>query len=629
MKAEELLRLYRQGERNFTGENLRGQSFQGQDLSGADFSGVDIRSTNFSKATLIEANFYRAEAGLQRRWVVILTLLSFLLAAVTSFLAILNGLVIVHNFNSGQVNIVVTWIFLFTEITLFSILLNRGFTDPFAFAFVFAIAYVFFAITYIFALSDAFLLAASLHFVFAFAVAGAFTGAYVFAVAGAFTEACVFAVAYAVASVFAFPLDGVFSEFFAAGAIGAVGILFGAHIGWRALKGDPKYALIRSTAIALAACGGTSFLGANLTNASFIQAHLKSVDLRQANLTRTVWRQAHLLDRVRPGVSFLNKPQIRTLLQTGYGQGIDLTHCNLRGINLADAQLEDACFRAADLSEATLVGANLTRANLVQTHLDQTDLARATLTGATIQDWGITRNTNLQEVRCDYIYMRWVKEGDPDPNPRRKPDNYEKNFADGEFGDFIKPIFDTLDLYHSQNVDPRAIAIAFKQLAENNPEANLEIVAMEKRGRDKFLLRARTTKQADQAQLTQQYFSDYNQIRTLSKTEIQHLSLVAEKDDRILSLENFVNTALELPNFYAENYQQRGDLMSKNSGININARVENVSGIAGGDISGVINLSEIQGDIQNAIQQLPDADRNPKLIRSSILECQNPRAVLS
>ena len=48
--------------------------------------------------------------------------------------------------------------------------------------------------------------------------------------------------------------------------------------------------------------------------------------------------------------------------------------------------------------------------------------------------------------------------------------------------DFIKPIVDTLDLYHHQGVDPRAIAISFKELAEKHPEAELRIVGMEVKG---------------------------------------------------------------------------------------------------------------------------------------------------
>ncbi|MFN6564282.1 MAG: hypothetical protein RMY28_031440 [Nostoc sp. ChiSLP01] len=44
-----------------------------------------------------------------------------------------------------------------------------------------------------------------------------------------------------------------------------------------------------------------------------------------------------------------------------------------------------------------------------------------------------------------------------------------------------------------------AIAISFKQLAENHPDAELEIVAMEKQGQDKFLLDAKTAMAADKS----------------------------------------------------------------------------------------------------------------------------------
>ena len=50
MKSEEILKLYAQGERNFRGLNLRGQSFRDKDLQGADFSKADIRGTDFTGA---------------------------------------------------------------------------------------------------------------------------------------------------------------------------------------------------------------------------------------------------------------------------------------------------------------------------------------------------------------------------------------------------------------------------------------------------------------------------------------------------------------------------------------------------------------------------------------------------
>jgi uncharacterized protein YjbI with pentapeptide repeats len=50
MKADEVLRRYAAGERDFHRVNLRGQSFKGKDLSGADFSEADIRGANFTNA---------------------------------------------------------------------------------------------------------------------------------------------------------------------------------------------------------------------------------------------------------------------------------------------------------------------------------------------------------------------------------------------------------------------------------------------------------------------------------------------------------------------------------------------------------------------------------------------------
>ncbi|MHC5720332.1 MAG: pentapeptide repeat-containing protein, partial [Nostoc sp.] len=131
----------------------------------------------------------------------------------------------------------------------------------------------------------------------------------------------------------------------------------------------------------------------------------------------------------------------------------------------------------------------------------------------------------------------------------------------------------TLDLYHNQGVDPRAIAISFKQLAENHPDAELEIVAMEKRGQDKFLLRAKTATTSDKSELSAEYFDTYNEIKALPEREIK--LLLAEKDNQIRRLENMVMTALERPSFYAGNYTNQGDTMSQSSKKESNFNLQN------------------------------------------------------
>ncbi len=366
--------------------------------------------------------------------------------------------------------------------------------------------------------------------------------------------------------------------------------------------GLKKAPFIRKISIAITALGGTSFKGANLKNADFTKAILNNTDFRDAILTGVCWRSAEGLEFARLGSTYLAKPKIRKLVVSCDGQGQNFDGLDLTGVNLQDANLQDASFVGVSLNQANLRGADLSRAILKQTQLDEADLTGAILTGAYIEDWGITSTTKLENVQCEYIFMQVpTKEN---PNPLRKPDNWQENFAPGEFADFIQPYFDTLDLYHSQDVDPRAISIAFKKLSQSYPEANLEIVAMEKRGKNSFNLKVRTAPAVDKSELSSAYFADYNQLKALSEAR---LLLLAEKDDRIHSLEQMIQTALHQPTFNVETIQ--GDFMPEHKGINVSAGDNaNISGVSSGD--GIINLGTISGNVTNAINHLPDSSED-------------------
>jgi uncharacterized protein YjbI with pentapeptide repeats len=379
------------------------------------------------------------------------------------------------------------------------------------------------------------------------------------------------------------------------------------YIGWRAIKGDERDIWLCSFAIAIAATGGTSFRGADLTGANFTGARLKSTDLRKATLTRVRWYGAKMLDRVRPGDTYLKSTQVREWVLFGKGIDKNFDGQKLQGINLQDADLSDASFIDANLSEANLQGADLSRAKLVQTQLDRTDFTGATLTGAFIQDWGITIHTKLDDVKCEYVFMRLPTKENPEP--RRKPDNHSEVFEDSDFADFIKPIFDTLDLYHNQGVDPRAIAISWKQLAENNPDAKLQFASMEVKGEDNLLLRLKTAPDTDLSKLSTEYFDTYNQLKTLAEADSKRL--IAEKDNRIQALESLVNTALKRPGFYAENYNHQGD-NEMNSNKTDQSRSQNISGgTINASGAGAFSLGDISGTVANTINQLPSSS-NPE-----------------
>ncbi|MEH1998013.1 MAG: pentapeptide repeat-containing protein [Nostoc sp.] len=593
---------------DFSGQNLRGRNFKGrQDLAGANFSYADIRGANFTNANLTGADFSHAKAGLQLRWVIFLVLVLWLLSGLSVILWTNNAYLALMVFDISRLsNQIIIGTALIGLITFVFFTIRQGVATGLG-AFAVAVALgEFFSKTTNIALAMHLDFTLTLFYTgmavgaFALALAGAFVG--VFTLAGAF--AGVFTLAGAFAAVFTLALAGALAAF-ASGkgftvAFAVAGTLFSIYISWRAMKGDQKHSLIRNFAIAFAAIGGTSFRGANLTGADFTQATLKSTDLRNTILICSCWHQAKMLDRIRPGSTYLQNSQVRQLLVTGQGQDKNFDRENLRGINLQAANLADTSFIGADLSEANLQDADLSRAKLKQTQLDGTDLTGANLTGAYIEDWGITNTTKLHGVRCEYVFMRLPTKEDPDP--LRKPDNKKEVFADGDFADFIKPIFDTLDLYHNQSVDPRVIAIAFKNLAKNHPEAELEIVAMEKRGDDKILLRAKTAVGSDKSQLSAEYFDDYNQVKALSQS--QQLLLV-EKDSYISDLKNMITTALQQP----KSYTQGNTIMSDISGINIQGS-SNVSGIAGG--GSVANLGTISGNVSIALNELPDSPEADK-----------------
>ncbi|NES18316.1 MAG: hypothetical protein F6K41_05145 [Symploca sp. SIO3E6] len=630
MKASEVLRRYRNGERDFSRVSLRGESFKSENLAGADFSEADIRGANFTNACLRGAKFCGTKAGLQRRWTTVLVIVWCLLSGVSGIFSAVAGYLVSFILNDLRYEILAGWIAVIVVVAFIVTTIYQGSRKAVETVAVIVSGNV--IVSGIFALTEG--VAGRLGGgAFATPTTGIIAGVgaiigYVIGVVSGVTSGYLIGGVGGLAETFIAALVVVlFTASIAvvniakatpgAGAvtvsISVIIIFLHTWISWRTLSGDERDTWICAVAIAFATMGGTTFRGADLTDADFTGARLKSTDFRKANLTRTRWYNANRLDRARPGTSYLSSTRIRELVKTLQGQDQKFDAFSLRGVNLQGANLTDSSFIGADLNKANLQDADLSRAKLVQTQLDEADLTGATLTGATIEDWGITSHTPLQGVRCQYVFMRLPTKDDP--NPRRKPDNWEEEFKDGDFADFIKPIVDTLDLYHNQGVDPRAIAISFKQLAENNPDAELEIVAMEKLGKDKFLLRAATAPEADHSQLNAEYFITYNEIKALAAVEVQ--ALLAEKDSRISSLENMVETALKRPGFYAQNYNHQGDTMpDKTSKISISGVTgSKISGVAGGESTAVggENLTgvaggNISGTVTNTINQLTKSE---------------------
>ncbi|MGF1492350.1 MAG: pentapeptide repeat-containing protein [Microcoleaceae cyanobacterium] len=449
MKSRQVLQLYAKGRRDFRGQNLRGRSFRGKDLSGANFSYTDLQGANFRGAILKGTEFKGAKAGLQRRWVIILFLVSALLSILLGLGLVLVCYCVLLIFNmSSPDEANQGWATLALAVTFLFIAWRRsqdGNLGPILA--VVEILLVGLTIGVVTGFSQGLSLLGNL------AISATLAG---FAGAIGFASAVGFAVAYAVATGFAFIISlvrsiavagiaGSISAYMLAGerislAIAvAIGItLVFDVIGWRGIRENGKHLLIQNLALNLASIGGTSFHRADLTDADFTQASLKGVDFRQSKLIRTSWRRVKHLNRVRARGTYLENPWVRILLTTGQGRSQNFDRQDLRGVNLQHANLAGASLVEANLSYANLKKANLSGAKLVRTKLIQANLAGATLTGAYIEDWGITATTYLDSIKCDYIFLRLPTETSLDSNPYRQPEAWDKTFKPGEFIEIVQ-----------------------------------------------------------------------------------------------------------------------------------------------------------------------------------------------
>lgn len=637
MRSSEILERYEAGQREFPKFSLRGGSFHGCDLSGANFSGADIRGADFTKAVLRGTNFSKAQAGLQRRWVVLILIGSTALLTLSGFPLAITGWWLTYFFLPGTIeefSILPGLFILIVLIALFSFILNQGIEAALvglagvgtatvagtAFAAAVGAAKVAVAIAIAAAAAAVGTGAAAL------AGAAAIVGASIItriksatvvvaisaSVTGVVSGLAAFAVAETGGATTAVAMEAAGAgraAIFMAGLGGVASIGLSTAVSWLTLNESAihnqreKYIRVWKIANALAAIKGTSFRNADLTDANFTEARLKSTDLRTEHIIRTRWQGVKKLGYSRLGDSYLQNPEVRRLVKQNNGEGQSFDELDLTGINLKDAKLREASFSKSTLRDAVLDNADLTKANftganlitarlenanlygaqLVRTQLSQADLTGVCLTGTCIEDWNITTQTGLDRIQCDYVFMGISEHG----YCRRQPDDEKKIFENDEFSEFIIPMVQTLNLYHNKSINPSALAIAYHDLCANNPESELEIASIERRGkyRSKFLVRVFTSEQADRSKLHGEYFSRYEELQSLSPETLRARLIQSEKGFQLLAFLFYVRPT----------YSIGGDTVF---GDKINIRAE------GG---AVVNLGEIKGSVSTAINQLPSS----------------------
>ena len=621
-----------------SGKNLSGRSFREKDLSGADFSGSDISGADFTNAVLAGANFSGAKSGQQTSWLIALCLILVLPAFLAGLIIAYGGAVIGSLMVQIQGQPATFWFGIIALVYLlifWAIVATKGFGIELGAYLAIGLATV--ILVAAMTTSGDVAAAALVHFFAVIAeIPGVLLATIVLASArilgGSRALLLLLIVILAGCALGAYQgveglgvTDESYGYFVAialtvSGAVSVALVAFSLFLSSRLFEDDQRFGLLRGIVTSISSYRGTSFKGATLTGANFSGAKLKSADFRGAILKTTNWSGAELLEYSRFDETNLDDFRLRKLVTTKQGTGENFDRADLRGLNLEEANLARASFVGADLNNTDLSGADLQGAKLAKAQLYQANLTNADITGAFIQDWGISSKTKFKDVKCDYLFMRLPTEGNPEP--WRKPANANENFEAGDFAKFISPIVQTLDYYASQDsdphktaddfklldifhnkaIDPNAFAVAIQQFSEENPEADLEVVAVEGNEGDQLRLQAKISNEVDGEALRGEYLRKYEEINSKSDSEIQELIFENQAfKSHIQSLEKLVETAL----------QQKGVNITNLEGGLVMKEVQQELNISGSTIHGDIN--QVAADsISDSFKKAENAE-NPEL----------------
>lgn len=166
--------------------------------------------------------------------------------------------------------------------------------------------------------------------------------------------------------------------------------------------------------------------GVNFNNVNLIYANLSNTILNEVNLSKADLSNANLQGASIYKAYCYKANFTETNLSKANLAETDISLANFRSANLEGANLIQSYLIKADFSTANLTNANLSNATLTQAklvgtnfnlaNLENADLSSvdasyaefngANLTGVCIDQWIINDSTKLNEVLCNYIYLK-------------------------------------------------------------------------------------------------------------------------------------------------------------------------------------------------------------------------------
>ena len=353
---------------------------------------------------------------------------------------------------------------------------------------------------------------------------------------------------------------------------------------------------------------------ANLRAANLSKADLNNADLNNADLSKTILRAANLSKASLKKANVKSGDLIFTNLTFANLSAANLSNASFRVANLSNANLSNTDLSKTNLSEANLSEANLRSADLSAVQALATNFSQATLTGACIADWNVNAQTQLQNVTCDYIYLRY---GSKTSFTDRRPHDPNKIFTPGEFTERFQKVLDTVDLFFADGIDWKAFLASFQDLQAQYGDDNLIVQGFERKGNG-LEVRLAVSADLDKAEIERNALQQYEAQLQLIETKYRERLHAQDREIEIYKQQSA--DMLELAKLAASRpitVEAKAEAVADNQSNNTNYNIQK-SKFGGGfaaeggiqfggpliDASSQQNLAEAAQDIQELLNQL-------------------------
>jgi ribosomal protein L21E len=261
-----------------------------------------------------------------------------------------------------------------------------------------------------------------------------------------------------------------------------------------------------------------------------------------------------------------------------------------------------------------LENADLSGSNLAFSQVLDAGFVGATLTGACIESWQIGDTTDLDNVRCEYIFRRWNI--GTDEFEQRLPVDPNSVFVLNEFTQRFKilaSVLETIDITFTEGIDWQAFFQSFQDLRAGRPSEAISIQGMERKG-DAFVVRLEVRADADKAAIETEVKQRY--AHQLAALEAQYQERLRLQSDEIATYRQTQSSLLHIVQTMAEK-----DSISQT----FHGPVGNVAGTNQGQMTVYINqnneaISQLIAALRASAQTFPAEQKDDVLMELDDLE---------